>query len=507
MIDTGVESNFEQEIVLNSYTTSTFWFNMTSTIGSVVPQSDGSWNIENYDNGTSTAFIINPIVFIDSLGNRMTASSSIEASAEGLMYKIQVDDTWLQNAYYPVKIDPTYLISNSRVDANNQLNNVGSRRITRDSNGNLYTVYTSDTCCTTYYIKLASSTDNGLNWTSRTVTSSSAYTLVYPTIAIDSSNNLYVAYRGYRSISTLSKIWLNKISSGTINSPVEVDAYSNDSGIISLLLDSNNIYLSYHYNESSNRKPMLATSSISSISFSTSSIPAGTGYYSDNGNRLLIDGSSNLYNFGIITTSSVRRLIYQKFNGSSWTNETIVNSGQITYQFSCSTLLNNNIVCYGFDSTNGLYKTTYNGSSWSATSSVLTDNSAYSYGREINSSIDQSNNLYISYTNQGISTSTVTLVKDIGGVITTSTVTSTVGTTGGLINSMSQEYAYYPTGSTIIPYAGTLYSYYWNTTTDALYYGYSDDLSWTAPSTYSRNSTTTINNGRIQINNGRLNIK
>lgn len=79
--------------------------------------------------------------------------------------------------------------------------------------------------------------------------------------------------------------------------------------------------------------------------------------------------------------------------------------------------------------------------------------------------------------------------------------------------SANQAYIYYDTGSanqgniTFLSSTATLdfpSSFSMGTQSTKKFSIYA---TYDVPSTYSRNSTTTINNGRIQINNGRLNIK
>jgi len=75
------------------------------------------------------------------------------------------------------------------------------RKIARDSNGTLYCVfYRARTTDAKTNIVCGKSTDNGTTWTCYNITNDGTYAKLYPSIAIDSNNKLHVVWQGYNVI-------------------------------------------------------------------------------------------------------------------------------------------------------------------------------------------------------------------------------------------------------------------------------------------------------------------
>ena len=71
------------------------------------------------------------------------------------------------------------------------------RQITRDSNSNLYVVYSDTGAGSQMNIFLAKSTDQGQTWTSEAVTTDDSNWQGGPSIAIDGEDNIHVVWNGY----------------------------------------------------------------------------------------------------------------------------------------------------------------------------------------------------------------------------------------------------------------------------------------------------------------------
>ncbi|MDI6591341.1 MAG: lamin tail domain-containing protein, partial [Patescibacteria group bacterium] len=69
------------------------------------------------------------------------------------------------------------------------------RKMVRASNGNLYVVYAKQ-IEGIYNVFLAKSIDEGKSWTKEVITSESSYNQIYPSIAIDSNDNLHLVWMG-----------------------------------------------------------------------------------------------------------------------------------------------------------------------------------------------------------------------------------------------------------------------------------------------------------------------
>lgn len=108
------------------------------------------------------------------------------------------------------------------------------RRIVRDSLGNIHLVYSSWATGEIYYVK---STDNGANWSSPLNLSNNTGNSRYPSIVIDSSNNLYVVWDDNSSGNY--EIYYSKYTTSW-STPVNVSNTAGSSYYPSLAIDSNN---------------------------------------------------------------------------------------------------------------------------------------------------------------------------------------------------------------------------------------------------------------------------
>jgi len=100
----------------------------------------------------------------------------------------------LSSAVYPITIDPTYTVETGTLADSTAYN--GKRSLARKSNGDLWCTY-SRSDGTTQQIYCAYSTDGGENWNEEQVTNQTAGNdQGYPSIAIDSSDNVHIVWQG-----------------------------------------------------------------------------------------------------------------------------------------------------------------------------------------------------------------------------------------------------------------------------------------------------------------------
>ena len=118
-------------------------------------------------------------------------------------------------------------------------------------NGSLYVTYHSTEYNSVYTnIALRTSTDGGLTWGERRdVTANSTVTSSLPVIAIDSSNNLYVAYYSQEYNATFANIVLRTSVDGGLTwsarSDITTNTISSSQFPVITLNASNNVFIAY----------------------------------------------------------------------------------------------------------------------------------------------------------------------------------------------------------------------------------------------------------------------
>jgi len=120
-----------------------------------------------------------------------------------------------------------------------------------DSSGNIHIVWYGDisSSISIYQIRYIKSTDGGNTWTNPINITNESYSQFYPAIAIDSYNNIYVVWEGSSVASpTLHQVRFSKSTDGgnTWSNPIDITSGSYPNGSPSLAIDSsNNIHLAF----------------------------------------------------------------------------------------------------------------------------------------------------------------------------------------------------------------------------------------------------------------------
>jgi len=134
-------------------------------------------------------FYLNPIVVRDSQGKETKPKVELK---DGIL-TIKINKNFLNKAAYPISVDPSYTVKTSASYASTQTNN--QRKLARTSDGTLWCVYhRSDGSYNQVYASY--STNDGETWTEEQLTNVSG-NQYYPSIAIDSQDNIHVVWRGY----------------------------------------------------------------------------------------------------------------------------------------------------------------------------------------------------------------------------------------------------------------------------------------------------------------------
>ena len=130
---------------------------------------------------------LNPVIAKDRLGQATEA----EVELKNGTLTIKIDKAFLESAAYPVSIDPSYTIKTGASEYSTAY--TPQRNLARKSNGELWCVY-SRSDGTYEQIYVAYSTD-GETWTEEQVCSGSDQQY-YPSLAIDSQDNVHVVWTG-----------------------------------------------------------------------------------------------------------------------------------------------------------------------------------------------------------------------------------------------------------------------------------------------------------------------
>lgn len=394
-------NDFKLEIVLPSYTTSTFWFNATNTMGYINEKEDGSWEFEQYNsiretNPTSTVMTIKQVVFIDANGQQQIATSTIEPNLDdgGLYYKIEVDDTWLQNATFPVRIDPSYLLSEN---ASSYWAN--KHNLTRDSNGVYHSCYwTSENKSGTWYYQVKHATSTDLQtWGSEIAIEDTSYISESCSIAVDSSNYLHIVFSdaGEIKYTKFTTSWASPTTLSDGNTGYDADI---------AIDNNNNLYVVW--------RGFYGGGSVYNIRYikysggswgSITNITTITATYFQYSPILAIDYNDNPHIVwkGSTAGNTNAHIRYTKWNGSSWDSITEINTEAYLQASPFIAITSDNkvhLAWCGYPSTAGQYNARYrmyNGSSWDTIVEIWAD-ATYS-AQFCRLSVDRSDNVYVSY--------------------------------------------------------------------------------------------------------------
>jgi len=121
-----------------------------------------------------------------------------------------------------------------------------SKKLVRSSNGDFHTVYTYITGANRQ-IFYSKSTDGGQTWTETQLTND-AYDQIRPTMAIDSNNNIYVAWHGKSANSTgFFQIRFIKFSNGSWSGVTDLTSGNYNQQFATMAVDSqSNVHIAWH---------------------------------------------------------------------------------------------------------------------------------------------------------------------------------------------------------------------------------------------------------------------
>lgn len=125
-------------------------------------------------------------------------TKSITANLEDNQYSLKVNKQYLENASYPVVIDPTVVVNTSSVTTATQISS--QRHVVTTADGTIHNfvqVGTQTATCggsSLSGLLWFNSTDSGATWTCQGQLSSDTTNLMYADVRADASSNIYVVY-------------------------------------------------------------------------------------------------------------------------------------------------------------------------------------------------------------------------------------------------------------------------------------------------------------------------
>jgi len=151
-----------------------------------------------FKNGDTVLFFIPPAYARDSSESKNEILLTQQFKKQGTKFYVikKTPYSWLADPQrvYPIKIDPSYTVKTVVGFDSTAYNS--QRKLARKSNGELWTVYPRSDG-TRNQIYAAYSTNGGQTWTEEQVSyATGTYNQQYPSIAIDSSDNVHVVWDG-----------------------------------------------------------------------------------------------------------------------------------------------------------------------------------------------------------------------------------------------------------------------------------------------------------------------
>ena len=298
---------YEQEIILDSYTTSTFLFDIETNY--------------LYDNGTfyseeeleekiykTEHFRIGDIIAFDDNGDKVTGHKEVI----GNQLVINIDDEWMRNAVYPVIIDPSYTI----LTGVKHYHSSNGNRITRTSDGTIWAIlwYDND------YLRVASTTDEGVTWISESVAANAKWSFA---ITADTSDNIHIAYVD----SSNDIAYRKRISTGWQAEEEITDSAYNQSMVCIDTDSDDNPHISWSgtHSESTTNKQLRYIKYNGSSWGSIADLTTDTGT-SDIDNTMLIDDRDYVH---IVFHKNADDYYYYLENTGSWQTEEKVSANAI----------------------------------------------------------------------------------------------------------------------------------------------------------------------------------
>ncbi|MEI6144012.1 MAG: LamG-like jellyroll fold domain-containing protein [Candidatus Berkelbacteria bacterium] len=187
------ENKFKETITVKKKKAETkFSYKIELSGGAKLVQVDGKTLIRDASD-KDLVELDSPFAFDDS-GARYDYKYSV--SGDGLTLEPAVD---ISGANYPLTIDPTYTIKTS-TNTSNFNNYASQRKLARDSNGVLHTVYLRAAGANNVFY--AKSNDGGQTWSETQLTTEATYTQYGPALAVDSANNVHLTWGGLDTVNS-----------------------------------------------------------------------------------------------------------------------------------------------------------------------------------------------------------------------------------------------------------------------------------------------------------------
>lgn len=311
----------------------------------------------------------------------------IIGNLENDTYTLQVDKIYLENASYPVTIDPTVVINTSSTTTASQVST--QRHIATTSDGTLHNFIQvgsqTATCDGVSRSGLLwfNSTDSGATWTCQGQLSSDTTNLMYADVRVDSSDNIYTVYSQVTTTGGTTKdVFYRKLTKGsgatwTLETAQTVLDGTSTIGYHYATLEvegSNRVWVAARYYDGTNYQV--------TVSYSNDLSAAPTWTVSQT--TLETPGTNALTHIptmvrfgskiGIIYGINAGTALMWRYRSdgdslTSWTNEAVALGGSVSTVFSAIGSSTGNVYLV-INSGTVVIMTNYNGSTWSPNATV-----------------------------------------------------------------------------------------------------------------------------------------
>ena len=344
-----------------------------------------------------------------------------------------IDKTIKSLQSYNAIIDKTTPVNAAIVSGDTSFNN--GDKIVMDTNGNIYVVYFYNS-----QVYCRKSSDDGTTWTDLGFPLISGYAQFSPSIAIDSLNNLHVVWQGLDSSNTTyTQIKYSKFNGTTWSSWINIQTISGYSQYYpSIAIDSlNNLHVVWHGYDSSNANIQIKYSKFNGTTWSSWINIQTVSGYSQIYPSIAIDSLNNLHVVwqGWDVSNATYQIKYSKFNGTTWSSwiniQPISGYNQYSPSIAIDSLNNIHVVWYGIDSSNTYQQIKYskfNGTTWSSWINIQLISSYHQYVPSI--TIDSLDNLHVVWHGYDISNTSYNQIKysKFNGTTWSSWINYTTGT-------------------------------------------------------------------------------
>ena len=344
-----------------------------------------------------------------------------------------IDKTIKSLQSYNAIIDKTTPVDAASVSGDTSFNS--GDKIVIDTNGNIYTVYTYNN-----QVYCRKSSDDGTTWADLGLPIISGYGQYYPSIVIDSLNNLHVVWQGIDISNTAYQIKYSKFNGTTWSSWVNIQTISGyHQQNPSIAIDSlNNLHVVWQGLDSSNATNQIKYSKFNGTTWSSWITIQTITSYNQSGSSIAIDSLNNLHvvwHGSDSSNTTAYQIKYSKFNGTTWSSwiniQPISGYNQYSPSIAIDSLNNIHVVWYGIDSSNTYQQIKYskfNGTTWSSWINIQLISSYHQYVPSI--TIDSLDNLHVVWHGYDISNTSYNQIKysKFNGTTWSSWINYTTGT-------------------------------------------------------------------------------